>query len=78
MIDGAGEKVPQFIIPLLSIYNKKICTNEQNCIFEHSIKVKAINSLYKYIFLFKNVMFTCGLYYKHIAILNDNSSIVRK
>ncbi len=42
IVEGTTEKVSQFIMPLVSIYDKMLCLNEQKCIFEHCMKIKPI------------------------------------
>jgi hypothetical protein len=39
---GTTEKVSQFSMPIMSVYNKILCLNEQKCIFEHGRKIKPI------------------------------------
>jgi hypothetical protein len=36
IIEGTTEKVLQFLMPLVSMYNKNIGFNKQKCIFEHN------------------------------------------
>ncbi len=45
IIEGTTEKVLQFIIRLLSIYNKNLGFIEHNCIFEHYIEIQTIKTL---------------------------------
>jgi hypothetical protein len=35
IIEDPTEKVPQFILPMKSIYSKNLCFNEQKCIFDY-------------------------------------------
>jgi hypothetical protein len=42
IVEGTTEKVSQFIMPLMSIYNKMLRLNEQKCIFKHYRKIKPI------------------------------------
>ncbi len=44
IIEGATEKVSQFLMPIKSFYEK--CFNEQKSIFEHCQIVKTRNNIY--------------------------------
>jgi hypothetical protein len=44
IIEGANEKVLQFIIPLKFMYNKNVGFSEQKCIFENRGSVKNIQN----------------------------------
>jgi hypothetical protein len=51
IIEGSNEKVCQFILLLMSIFNKNCCFNEQTAIFKHYVKSETINNIYNYIIL---------------------------
>jgi hypothetical protein len=36
-VEGATEKVSQFKMPLLLIYNRVFCLKEEKCTFEHRL-----------------------------------------
>ncbi len=42
IVGGTTEKVSQFSMPIMSVYNEILCLKEQKCIFEHGRKIKPI------------------------------------
>jgi hypothetical protein len=56
-IEGTTEKVLQFIMPLNSIYNKKLGLIEQECIYEHYREVQTIEKSLKCNYFFHEFFF---------------------
>jgi len=72
IVGGATEKVSQFIMPLMSVYNKLLCLNEQKCIFEHRRKIKPIKISYNCIisvFKISPVYLSCAALFELLFVL---------
>jgi hypothetical protein len=72
VVDGATEKVSQFVRPIKSVYDKKCGFNEQKCIFENCRKVKTKNfiiTLLKF-FLICSLNLFSGTIYSLVHILH--------